>query len=95
LILSKEIDHNSKDDLAGRIVKNVGFQLVMSGCQNMYIMSNFGSGMLGMCLSDQNGTSVIRDGHKVKMIKPDESPCATAVITFPLQSIEGVTLALK
>ena len=51
--------------------------------------------MMGMCLSDQHGTSVIRAGHKVKMIKPDKSPCVTAVISFPLRSIEGVATSLK
>ena len=67
----------------------------MSGCRNAYMMTHFGDGLTGMCLSDQHGTSVIRAGHKVKMIKPDESPCVTAVISFPLRSIEGVATSLK
>ena len=92
---AKEIDRNSKDDTAGTIVKDLGFQLVMSGCCNAYMMTHFGDGMAGMCLSDQHGTSVIRACHKVKMIKPDESPCVTAVISFPLRSIEGVATSLK
>ena len=70
-------------------------ELVMSGCRNAYIMSNFGSGMSGLCLSDQHGSSVIRAGHEVSRIRPDENPCVTAVVTFPLRSIEGVATALK
>jgi len=62
---------NSKEDTAGTIVKDLGFQLVMSGCRNTYMMTNFGSRMSGLCLSDQHGTSVIRAGQKMKMIKPD------------------------
>ena len=59
------------------------------------MMTHFGDGMTGMCLSDQHGTSVIRACHEVKIIKPDESPCVTTVISFPLRSIEGVTTSLK
>jgi hypothetical protein len=54
---AKEIDSNSKDDAAGTIVEDLGFQLVMSGCRNAYTMTHFGNGMTGMCLSDQHGTS--------------------------------------
>ena len=92
---AKEIDPNSKDDATGTFVEDLGFQLVMSGCRNAYMMTHFGDGMMGMCLSDQHGTSVIRAGHKVKMIKPDKSPCVTAVISFPLRSIEGVATSLR
>jgi hypothetical protein len=92
---AKEIDRNAKDDAGGKMVKDLGFELIMSGCRNTYIMSNFGSGMSGLCLSDQQGSSVIRAGHKVSMIKPDENPCVIAVISFPLRSIEGVANALK
>ena len=92
---AKEIDRNSKDDTAGTIVKDLGFQLVMSGCHNAYMMTHFGDGMTGLCLSDQHGTSVIRACHKVKMIKTDERPCVTAVISFPLRSIEAVATSLK
>ncbi len=92
---AKEIDPNSKDDATGTFVEVLGFQLVMSGCRNAYMMTHFGDGMMGMCLSDQHGTSVIRAGHKVKMIKPDKSPCVTAVISFPLRSIEGVATSLR
>ena len=90
-----EIDRNSNDDAGGKKVKDLGFELVMSGCRNAYIMSNFGSGMSGLCLSDQHGSSVIRAGHEVSRIRPDENPCVTAVVTFPLRSIEGVATALK
>ncbi len=92
---AKEIDRNSKDDQVGSIVKDLGFQLVMSGCRNAYMMTHYGDGMTGMCLSDQHGTSVIHACHKGKMIKPDESPCVTAVISFPVRSIEGVETSLK
>ena len=92
---AKEIDRNSKDDTAGTIVKDLGFQLVMSGCHNAYMMTHFGDGMTGLCLSDQHGTSVIRACHKVKMIKTDERPCVTAIISFPLRSIEAVATSLK